>query len=377
MWTTINESKELQLSSTARLPQEVLLCIISSVVEQWQPPDKEGYMAALENGSLDRLKRPQDGRATFGVSALRTFALVCRAWYTRVAPSLYGVLEVTDSRIGGSGSRTLRASTAQLARLISVRGQRIIASSARAATLFPNALAMVWHSSIDPYSIIIKRNQTIFIPTSSPSEARIYTRLHSSFSHLLYLELRHCVFLDPSDLQRLLAAFPSLIHAALHGVFLISDRRDESAGGGSRTISTTPSQPRHLRYMTIHSPGPVVTHGSFASYFSWHLLPSRQLPFGFPGLPWSETQVIIELHNALTLDRSSDFSVHAMVTACNCKCAPGPDHDTYLAGLLSWYHRGSIVQNLFHSHRVLRRVGRFRAHFPAFHGAHSPSFAAL
>ena len=262
------------------IPTEILLSIIEHVVSV-NTPDEDLVRAALDDGTEDQLMRRHSCEP--GFDHLCSLALVCRTWYTGLAPLLYGRLHATESRINDR----LRASTAQLARTVKIRGGRLFSTSANLGRQLPNVVAMAWFG-------IDSNGNRIRGPTYSPAQARIYADVHSSFSHLLHLELWRCDFLSFSDLLRLLASFPALVHVSLAHV---------SVAHVSSTVVAASLRPRHLQRISVdYDTLPHRLTGSLASVCVWGLHPCQNVPYGFAGIPRSEAQVILDLHDAIIPD---------------------------------------------------------------------------
>lgn len=135
------------------------------------------------------------------VRGLGKIALVCRAWYTLIAPALYSKLQVTDDIIASP----LCQPVTHHARRITVSSAQPFMVSTWTAQLYPRPSPVVWLLWVGPDHKEARQDAAYH-----PSCAVIYSQLHRSYSNVIRLDLSRCAFLSSSDFLRLLVSFPAL-----------------------------------------------------------------------------------------------------------------------------------------------------------------------
>lgn len=177
-------------------PAEVFLHIIECFVGG-PIPDKHAYDKADKANDWEQW----DAWNTRDVVGLTNLSLVCRAWYTRIAPLLYSKLWLHDEDIGDfcSALRTSGEFIRSYARHIVVSGRHPWEISSRVGRHLPNAVALTWNA-----------RGTLPVTTRHPFVYRAIAHAHSTFRNVVSLLVREHLFQSTSELFQLLCAFPSL-----------------------------------------------------------------------------------------------------------------------------------------------------------------------
>ena len=200
----IKKRRELSIRAwdAVGTPEEVLLLVVEQVASSG---------LAFARGAEDSAR---NGTLTWTASGLGNLALVCRAWYTVIAPALFSKIWVEDKLL----EAPLRPTIARHARQTSVHSARPFVTSARTlARPASRPSPVVWLQWQGSDHASATGPGTAY----HPSHALVYSHIHRSFSNVISFDLWHSTFLSSSDLLRLLASFPALERVRLFGVSVL------------------------------------------------------------------------------------------------------------------------------------------------------------
>lgn len=269
----------------ADVPQETLLRVVECLVGSYLSTTLEIEEVVRADQCIPRVE---------GVGNL---ALVCRAWYTIIAPALYSKLEVRDKVLGPP----LRESLARHASQIQVRSNRPFISSAMVAQSAPRPSPGVSLRWTGP-----DRNEasTSVDAPYHPTHAAIYVQLHRSYSNVISLSLWKCAFLSSPDLLRLLAAF-----SALQRVYLKTVSVTHVSGSVVRRARPFATPIRYIYADEDCTPPdlPFATH-----CWTWSYRPPNHHVPSFHGLHPAEQQLVARASGlAKQLERAAYYTLDA------------------------------------------------------------------
>ena len=197
--TEASRERVIAAWDAADVPAEVLLRFLESLVGSGP--------SVIREDSIN-----QNVKAT-GLEGLGNVALICRAWYTIVAPTLYSKLKIRDSVPG----TPLRQSVGNYTKRIWILGDRPMVTSARVVRQSHCPSPAVWLllGDFEGQAPSPKDDAGYH-----PRHAIIYSQLHRTYSRVVALDLCNCRFHSSSDLMRLLASFPTLEQTTLARIII-------------------------------------------------------------------------------------------------------------------------------------------------------------